>query len=352
MASLRTGLIVLAVVMAAAGAAAYENPQVREWVGNSRKKIAHSLYSLGDEIDPRPKQCRRNDASMREDEAEGAEERRRRARAEIIEKGRIMEERRRRKNDKKNSPVSSPSFDTLVDNDGSLKSVKTSGERRHLAEVTTAATSSADTPPATQQELKRRDVKSSQAEQLTHQSVDFPLALHQLSAQPLSQQHQHEHQHPDTFESQYEREMRSTWSLPPSNISTPPPSSAHDSESLIDLTPTSEFPDPDIVIPQDEQTIHNSIQSIDETDYFSMMSNAAVPSNTLSEANSGSPPLISPQHLTHHDGTPSQQSDHDQFETVNGEDDDDAVFSDSDDGVRTPGSAWTELDSVTSSHAE
>jgi hypothetical protein len=40
-------------VLVAAGIAIYENPQVRQWADQTRRKIAVALHSLGDEIQPR-----------------------------------------------------------------------------------------------------------------------------------------------------------------------------------------------------------------------------------------------------------------------------------------------------------
>ena len=47
------GLIIAASVLVAAGIAIYENPQVRQWVDQKRRKIAVALHSLGDDIQPR-----------------------------------------------------------------------------------------------------------------------------------------------------------------------------------------------------------------------------------------------------------------------------------------------------------
>lgn len=52
-APLAKGLIIAASVLVAAGIAIYENPQVRQWVDQSRRKIAIALHSLGDDIQPR-----------------------------------------------------------------------------------------------------------------------------------------------------------------------------------------------------------------------------------------------------------------------------------------------------------
>lgn len=102
----------------AAGLAVYENPHVREWVDSSRRKIAIALHSLGDEITP-PSQSRDSspDASTREDESPEAVERRRKARQEILERGRAIEEKRKLK---KEDVVKSQSFDNLVNKDGIL----------------------------------------------------------------------------------------------------------------------------------------------------------------------------------------------------------------------------------------
>lgn len=52
-APLAKGIIIAASVLVAAGIAIYENPQVRQWVDQSRRKIAVALHSLGDDVQPR-----------------------------------------------------------------------------------------------------------------------------------------------------------------------------------------------------------------------------------------------------------------------------------------------------------
>ncbi|KAF2713260.1 hypothetical protein K504DRAFT_461812 [Pleomassaria siparia CBS 279.74] len=52
-APLAKGLIIAASVLVAAGIAIYESPQVRQWVDQSRRKIAIALHSLGDDFHPR-----------------------------------------------------------------------------------------------------------------------------------------------------------------------------------------------------------------------------------------------------------------------------------------------------------
>src|SRR5271170_1753068 len=119
------GVIITVTIILAAGIAMYENPNIREWIDRSRQKIAMALHSLGDDVDPRPRSPRINDPSMREDASEMAEARRRQARAEIMERGRIMEERRRRKQASRSGSDSSQTFDNVVDKTGMLKKEET-----------------------------------------------------------------------------------------------------------------------------------------------------------------------------------------------------------------------------------
>ncbi|KAL9607002.1 MAG: hypothetical protein Q9167_008040 [Letrouitia subvulpina] len=119
-APLAKGLVISISLLVAAGLAVYEHPQIRQWVDESRRKIAIALHSLGDEVDS-PSSARRNrpqDASTREDESSEAVERRRRARQEILERGRMMEEKRQ---GRYSSASNSKSFDDLVDGEGNLK---------------------------------------------------------------------------------------------------------------------------------------------------------------------------------------------------------------------------------------
>ncbi|KAL8929230.1 MAG: hypothetical protein Q9208_001313 [Pyrenodesmia sp. 3 TL-2023] len=115
------GIIVSISLLLAAGLAVYEhNPQIKQWVDESRRKIAFALHNLGDDLDP-PTSPRGNsfrDASTREDESAEAVERRRKARQEILERGRMMEERRRSQQARS---TKSKSFDDLVDEGGKLK---------------------------------------------------------------------------------------------------------------------------------------------------------------------------------------------------------------------------------------
>lgn len=127
---LTTGLIIAASVLVAAGIAIYENPQVRQWVDQSRRKIAVALHSLGEDIHPRRPSESSDDFEERKRRREDLIRRNRnelirRAREEGIavdldELARIgtedaaLAERRSRANRSK-------SFDELVGSDGMLR---------------------------------------------------------------------------------------------------------------------------------------------------------------------------------------------------------------------------------------
>ncbi|KAF1361475.1 hypothetical protein EJ07DRAFT_111384, partial [Lizonia empirigonia] len=125
-----TGLIIAASVLVAAGIALYENPQVRQWVDQSRRKIAVALHSLGDDIQPRRASESSDDFEVRK---KRREELIRRNRNELIRRAReegiavdldelakigtedaALAEKRSRVNGSK-------SFDELVGSDGMLK---------------------------------------------------------------------------------------------------------------------------------------------------------------------------------------------------------------------------------------
>ncbi|KAL9595491.1 MAG: hypothetical protein Q9219_006420 [cf. Caloplaca sp. 3 TL-2023] len=141
------GIIVSVSLLLAAGLAAYEHPQIKQWVDGSRRKIAFALHNLGDDLDPPSRRGHGSfrDASTREDESPEAAERRRKARQEILERGRMMEERRRSHQAKS---TESKSFDDLVDEGGNLK-----------PEVAHASSSTAEPQPQ-QQGLRNRHHES------------------------------------------------------------------------------------------------------------------------------------------------------------------------------------------------
>lgn len=116
------GLIITLSLLCAAGIAIYENPHVKEWFDDSRRRVEMAFRELGHELNgtsERPATRCPRDASTQEDDTPEAVERRRLARQEILERGRRLEERRRSR-EAANKPKSA-SFDDLVDKDGSLK---------------------------------------------------------------------------------------------------------------------------------------------------------------------------------------------------------------------------------------
>ena len=187
-------------VLIAAGIAVYENPQVRQWVDTSRRKIAIALHSLGDEIGPRPPTRRSPpDPSTRPDDSPEAVERRRQARQEILERGRALQEKRNRQ--KKSHGKASESFDNLVDKNGSL-----------INEKEEARTTAADTKPQPEdQDLRRRNIE-----------VDATL-LGSTAAPPPP---------PSPLPMSPALSSRSALVVDTERISN------HSSEALIDLTPT------------------------------------------------------------------------------------------------------------------
>jgi hypothetical protein len=148
-APLAKGLIIAASVIVAAGIAIYESPQVRQWVDQSRRKLAVALHTLGDEIQPR-----RNSETSLDPEAN------KRRRQEIVRRNRNELIRRAREEGiavdldelarigreearTKDTPCAathekSRSFDELIGTDGKLK------DEDSTAQKTTALDSSDD----------------------------------------------------------------------------------------------------------------------------------------------------------------------------------------------------------------
>jgi hypothetical protein len=116
--------------LVAAGIAIYENPQVRQWVDQSRRKIAVALHSLGDDIQPR-----------RPSESNDDFEERKRRREELVRRNRNELIRQAREEgiavdldelakigtedaalaEKRSRANRSKSFDELVGSDGMLR---------------------------------------------------------------------------------------------------------------------------------------------------------------------------------------------------------------------------------------
>ena len=199
-----------------------------------------ALHSLGDDISPRsPRPPLQRDASMHEDLSDDAEDRRRQARQEILQRGRVMEERRRRR---ASGHISEGSV-TMSNESGSILDQ----DDNQIAETGRTTAVQATEPSGT--------------------------IAHRLSSshRPTAQNEEEA-----TFESQYEREMRESWNLEMSHPLQSP--STHASESLLDLTPTSETaplspPDPDYSIP----SLHQLRPPQSQSEYFSAASSTVFP---------------------------------------------------------------------------
>lgn len=331
------GLIISLSVLFAAGLAVYENPQVRQWVDSSRRKIAIALHSLGDEITPLSTYSHSSftaaDASTREDEAPDAVERRRKAREEILERGRMLEEKRRSRQEAKGP---AKSFDDLVDKNGALKPEK---------KVVVASTTAAE-PQVEESGLRKRNIEMTSA-----------AALGSAMANPFADE-----AYSDLYgvsEPSLIASRSSTPTLPSSPPPVPPklpldkplPSlqintsqapSTHSSEQLIDLTPTtSAAASSSSLIPTNNPisqsetrqnsnywSVHEWAENTAPSFYSPPRSEAAVEqrADVLSEAGSGE--LV------------SERGEH---EIQEGSD----VISEIGSGIDTP-SSWTEVGSVVS----
>lgn len=310
-----------------------------------------ALHSLGDDIYPGSRSPPRRDVSMHEDMSELAEARRRQARHDIMERGRVMEERRKRRR------MTRESTETIAGSDSrglDLGHAENDGVVGIASGSTTAVQASTG-----KGEIKRRPPKSDQG------SIDALV---------------------DSFEAEYEKEMRESW-----NLQLPGPSAAarssHTSESVLDLTPTSELiPDPDFSVPASSP--RNLPEPIGRSEYFSAAGENGSASNISSPTLSHSDPeplrfsnAESQYYYAHPDrptrpieplrtlsprpyvlspapaqpggwtvpsSTPSVADSVDLIHAhdlaTDGEGDD--GFSDvMDDGIRTPASAWTEVGS-------
>ncbi|MCJ1396300.1 hypothetical protein MMC18_009189 [Xylographa bjoerkii] len=232
------GIILSISILLAAGFAVYENPQVREWVNGTRQKIAIALHSLGDDINPpRSPRSASADASTCEDRSPEAIMRRRRAREEISERGRVMEERKRARSDRTTRGVS---FDDIVDEEGRLKK-----EAENEAN-TTAATMTVD-----DEGLRKRAPVVSQD--------TLGAAMGAMLADPFADEKHMDYQMQDISTSvedtQQSRESTTTLpgSSPAAELGAPQQglsqllvdtevASNHPSELLVDLTPTTSNP--------------------------------------------------------------------------------------------------------------
>jgi hypothetical protein len=256
----------------------------------------------------------------------------------------LQEMSRRRKSSSNGSSVDekrSASFDNLVNKDGIL-----------LSEVSDHAgmSSAVDTSNANGS-TKSRNIGQEQGQAIMHDSVDAPMLLRHLDGPAASSV--------QPWESQYEQEMRNTWNIPlPERTAFA--TSTHASESLIDLTPTTEdFPDPEVSIPSLSDLQH----PLDRTEYFSVPPSRT--SHTMSESGTDSEyyyahpdrplepleprPYVEPSNTTMPGSSAaSNAGSRNRYPAEFGSEDD---MSDLGDGVRTPASAWTEVGSTVSGDA-
>jgi len=304
------GLIISLSLLFAAGAALYENPQVRQWVDQSRRKLAVALHSLGDEIQPNQSRSRSpsEDASTREDESSDAAERRRRAREEILERARIMEERRNARN---GQPAQSRSFDDLVDQEGKLKHEKEDN-----------ATTTAAEPTVADEGLRKRHAEAKGA------------ALGASVADPFADEMQidfYNEKQPDIV-SIHGQSRESTATLPAAlSIEA---ASQHPSDLLVDLTPTTSTysahadlndPSPQVQEPSTYTSVHEWAQNSTNSFYS--------PPESVGSDNTPSARAVSEMGSAGHLGNASDY---------------DAV-SEMGEVINTPGS-WTEVGSVVSEY--
>ncbi|EXJ77080.1 hypothetical protein A1O3_10238 [Capronia epimyces CBS 606.96] len=346
------GIIITVTILVAAGVAAYENPQVRAWIDRTRHKISMGLHTLGDEIHPNSSQRRRpslNDASMHEDKSESADERRRQAIAEIMERGRIMEERNKRRKTTGPDRTRTSSFDTMVDENGMLLH-----EPGHGGAEPAASSSAVDTS-AHSASLKQRQKPSQSDEVPTTLQHSMNLSHSRMQLSPLLIDQDND---TNLFESRYEQEMREAWSIPVSDRRLELPSS-HASESLIDLTPTTEdAPDPDFSVPSAEH-LHRPLGN---SDYFRVSAGNSTPTlpdhdlqRLMPGQSPGSLPWIADDRSTPNNRaptpTPSTGSLSGSMSNIHpseAEENSDDLLSEEGDGIRTPASVWTEVDSTVS----
>lgn len=323
-----------------------------------------ALHSLGDEVAP-PSQSRdaSPDASTRESEDPEAVERRRKARQEILERGRILEERRKSKQPGSPKPKS---FGDLVDEDGALKTEETSatttaaepheedpGLRHRHTEAQAAALGSSFAnpftdemqidPPAPLSFDSAYDVSSPPTVQ--NDSVSEPPSRSQTPTLPISPASPPIPPKPAAYQPQ--RVLIDTDTIPnhPSSPQTPrllidtDNLSNHPSEQLLDLTPTTSASSFNTDLAELNDPIqHQPAQS----SYWSVNEWAE---NNARARRFYSPPASEAQRVEEHAGEGSQAGSGEHASQMGSEDLD--VISEDGRGINTPGS-WTEVGSQVS----
>jgi hypothetical protein len=234
------GIIIGVSVIVAAGIAVYESPQFQRWVQNSRRKIAMALHNLGDEISPSESSSILQDISMTEDPGEAAAERRNIAREELLRRREFMETRRRRQSSSSSSSTTAVSFDSLVDREGRLRSEAAEGDNEAVKTTTSTAQSTAVETADETEMVQRRAVQPASSEPLTEGRLQAQRELMEAMEQD-----------------------RLRLAIPASEAS-----SHHPSESLVDLTPTSEFPDTEL----GASAVSSARGQMNQSEYFSITS--------------------------------------------------------------------------------
>ncbi|KAF2849743.1 hypothetical protein T440DRAFT_469146 [Plenodomus tracheiphilus IPT5] len=227
-APLAKGIIIAASVLVAAGIAIYESPQVRQWVDQSRRKIAVALHSLGDDIQPRRPSESSDDFEERE---KRREELIRRNRNELVRRAReegvavdldelarigdeAAEQGRRRQGHSKGDRTKS--FDTLVGDDGMLR-----------GDTTATTNTSSDAG------LRKRGVAGFAAGSAAAANISNPFSDDAVLFDHDNQD-QDEAPSPKPFPyTEPPPSRESTATLPANDTASPPSSTA----TLIDLTP-------------------------------------------------------------------------------------------------------------------
>jgi len=334
---LAKGIVITVAVLVAAGLAVYENPQVRQWVDASRRKIAVALHGLGDGINPKShSSTQRDDISMSEDLSEEAEERRRKAREEIMRRGAILEAHRKRK-----STRSVGSFDCLVDKDGRLKEDKPERKESH---TTATAVDPSDSG------LTRRHPGD---------ITDLSQSISDMAPQ-ITPEHR--------------RAIRESIDRSRLHIAlTSETSSNHPSESLVDLTPTSDFPDTDLISSTHREAERSRQEPASNSEYFSVVSsrssihtedgepdfyyahphslgqNTAGPDTNNSTSPFGNQPNYHQVHDVSSVPSIASSLSHIRNDPFNDSSDTLSDLGHADEGIRTPAS-WSEIGSVVSSN--
>lgn len=322
------------------------------------------MHSLGDEVAPQQSESRdaSPDASTRESDDIEAVERRRKARHEILERGRILEERRR----SKRSSQGKTSFNDLVDKDGSLKIEDTSA-------TTTAAQAQGEGTG-----LRNRHTES-QAAALgsafanpfaDEMQIDSPATVHDENCEidletppavPAKIEEMHVDSPPtvrgDTEEEEApSRSMTPTLSMSPTSPPVPPKPaeyqsqrllidtdevSNHPSESLLDLTPTTTASSAAADLAELNNNPHSS-----QSNYWSV--NEWAENHASHAASFYSPPLSEAAGIEDRTDTETERSEADTGEHASQADTEDVeVMSDDEAGINTP-SSWTEVGSQVS----